>query len=113
MRVKMQVSSTGSVDPFHFACRFAPQLGYHRGMQPPEVARERETRPAKWVIDLMDRRGLMVEDVAVLVRKSSSTIWRWRRTGVEYLDWIGLLCLLDLDHEWKPGDPVSPRKKKQ
>lgn len=73
----------------------------------PAVARDREMRPGAWVVELMELRGLSVEDVAVLVRKSSSTIWRWRRSGLEYLDWVGLLALLGVDGDWEPGKPLK------
>lgn len=75
------------------------------------VTRDRETRPREWVDAVIDGRGLSVEEVAVLVKKSSSTVWRWRRQGIDYLDWIGLLCLLELPPTWKPGDPLKPQKK--
>ncbi len=75
------------------------------------VARDRETRPGKWVNELLERRQLQPEDVAVLVRKSSSTIFRWKKRGIDYLDWVGLLCLLGLPTDWKPGDPVKATTK--
>lgn len=76
----------------------------------PAVTRDRETRPGAWVVEVMDGRGLNAEEVAVLVKKSSSTVWRWRRQGIDYLDWIGLLTLLELPAAWKPGEPVTTRK---
>lgn len=71
-----------------------------------------ETRPGAWVVELMDRLSLRPEDVAVLTRRSQSTVFRWRKRGIDAIEWFGLLSLLGLPSTWRPGDSVerSPRK---
>jgi hypothetical protein len=67
-----------------------------------EMARERETRPAEWVKAVLAVTNLDEDQIAVRVHKRSSTIYRWQKLGIEYLDWIGLLTvvgLIDVDED--------------
>lgn len=90
------------------------------------VTRERDTRPGAWVKAAMDARGLNEAEVAVRTRRDPSTIHRWKRSGLDFIAWIGLLNLLGLPatwepgaavpklpREWQPGDPVPPAPKPQ
>lgn len=73
------------------------------------VGREREMVPGEWVHDLLHSKGMDAVEVAVLAKKSPSTVYGWQRRGIEYLDWIGLLTLLDEEPTWRPE---STSKKK-
>jgi hypothetical protein len=70
---------------------------YNRAMQT-EMARERETRPAAWVKATLEVANLNEEQVANRVKKRVSTIYNWQKKGIEYLDFIGLLTVVDLLH---------------
>lgn len=74
-----------------------------------EVARDRETRPGAWVTSLLEKRAMSEEDLAVLVKRSASTVFRWRREGIDYIAWVGVLALLDEPLDWKPGDVDKPK----
>jgi hypothetical protein len=61
-----------------------------------EMAREREMRSGAWVKAVVDGTGLQEEFIATRVKKRTSTIYAWKKKGVEYLDWVGLLSVLGL-----------------
>lgn len=71
-----------------------------------ELTRERETRPGKWVQAALDARALDDAHAAVIVGRSPTTIYRWRKGGIDFIAWIGLLNLIGLPVEWQPGHPV-------
>ena len=71
-----------------------------------DVARERDKRPAAWVVAAMEARGLDDAKCAVLSHRSPSAVLRWRNHGIDFIDWVGLLTLLALPPTWKPGDVV-------
>ena len=71
------------------------------------VGREREMVPGAWVRDLLLSKGMDAVEIAVLAKKSPSTVYGWQRRGIEYLDWIGLLTLVDEEATWQP----EPKKK--
>jgi hypothetical protein len=72
------------------------------------VARERETRPGDWVQAAMDARHTDDAHVAVLVGRHPTTVYRWRKAGIDYVAWVGLLNLLGLPPTWEPGH-VAPK----
>lgn len=66
------------------------------------MGREREMIPGAWVRDLLISKGMDATEIAVVAKKSPSTVYGWQRRGIEYLDWIGLLTLLDERSDWRP-----------
>jgi hypothetical protein len=76
-----------------------------------DVGREREMIPAAWVTALMEARSLDPMAVAVLTKKHLSTIYGWKRKGIEYLDWIGLLTLLEEETSWEPSKPLRKQRR--
>jgi hypothetical protein len=74
-----------------------------------DVARDRETRPGTWVTALLEARAINEDDLAFLTRRRVATIYRWKRNGIDYISWVGVLALLGMPLEWRPGEPVPPR----
>lgn len=77
-----------------------------------EVARDRETRPGTYVTAILELKGMSEEDMAVLVKRSSSTIFRWRREGIDYIAWVGVLALLGLPLDWKPAELAKTKARR-
>lgn len=67
-----------------------------------DVGREREMVPGAWVSALMTDKSVGAMDVAFITHKHLTTIYGWQKRGIEYLDWVGLLALLDEKPDWKP-----------
>lgn len=61
-----------------------------------DVAREREIRPGTWVTAVVEVSGLSEEEIAVRVKKRVGSVYRWKKKGMEFLDFIGLLAVTEL-----------------
>lgn len=54
----------------------------------------------------MDARNVDDAMVGVLVKRHPSAVYRWRKQGIDFVVWVGLLSLLGFPANWKPGDPI-------
>lgn len=71
-----------------------------------DVARDKEIVPGEWVQAALDARNLDDMHAGVAVRVSNTTIYRWRKGGCAFPSWIGLLVILGLPPDWRPGAAV-------
>lgn len=67
-----------------------------------DLGRERDMIPGAWVASLLSEKSLDPMAAAVLTKKHLTTIYKWQKRGIEYLDWCGLLHLLDEPADWQP-----------